>query len=508
MTRYAIRRILWAIPTLFGVSLVVFLLTTLMPEVPGPSRELMASAPDVALAEEDRIVARFLDLPRFVNESPRDVKVRAQECAAHVAAADALERVCALRLARMGGAALPHVLPNLEALPPAERGRVAVALAPIAERIGEMDTVSLREPAAATRYWTRFWEDHALDFTEPAVRRNVERLAQRDSRENEDEIALVDTFALPILMTSVETAKNHEAKGRLLRVAGRVTNQPAPAVGASALEVTVALRKWRAWWFVHSPEYTTYDGGARIAAALIDTRYARWTYGSVSGRLGLSTRDGQPVFEKLAARAPVTLAITLLSMLVAFAAAVPLGVVTAWRRGRVVDVGVAIILVGMYSIPSFWLAQLLSGVFDRTSAFGLAAPVLSLAAGSLALLSRHQRAALLDVLSQDYVRTAHAKGLGKTRVLFFHALRNAVVPTVALAGMQFPALFGGAFVMEEVFGIHGMGWETLRAIEAQDVAWLVASVLFAGSVTTLMLILGDLARALLDPRMREEEVAT
>ncbi|MBL8613923.1 MAG: ABC transporter permease [Myxococcales bacterium] len=507
MLRYALRRIFWAFPTLFGVSLVVFLLTTLMPEPPAPPVPVHNAA-EQALEQEERLEARFLDLPRFVNPNPRDVRVRANECVDQIAQDAPLARLCALRLQRLGGAALPHVLPRLEMLSPAERGRVAGALAPLGERVGIHDAAGLRDAAGATRLWARFWEDHALDFTEPAVRRNAQRLAQRESAENEAEIAIVDTFALPVLMATIETTPKADGRARLLRVAARITGRPGLAPGATAEDVDKAAGEWRAWWFVHQAKYTTYDGGTRIAAAVTDTRYARWTYGSVSGRLGLSTRDGKPVFEKLLSRAPVTLTITFLAMLVSLAAAVPLGVVTAWRRGRAVDVAAAVVLVVVYSLPSFWVAQIMSRLFDHTSWLGLAAPVLSLSIGSLALLSRQQRSALLDVLSQDYVRTAHAKGVSRVRVLFVHSLRNAIVPTLALAGMQFPSLFGGAFVVEEVFGIQGMGWETLRAIEAQDIAWLVAVVLFAGAITTLMLIVADLGRALLDPTLREGAVST
>jgi peptide/nickel transport system permease protein len=130
-------------------------------------------------------------------------------------------------------------------------------------------------------------------------------------------------------------------------------------------------------------------------------------------------------------------------------------------------------------------------------------PTLALIIGSLASLSRYQRASMLDVIRQDYVRTARAKGLSLWRILVVHALRNALMPTVTLAGLQLPALFGSAFIVEEVFGLPGLGYETLRAVEAHDSAWLTAMILLLAVVTTLGLIASDVAYGALDPRVRE-----
>jgi ABC-type dipeptide/oligopeptide/nickel transport system permease component len=112
---------------------------------------------------------------------------------------------------------------------------------------------------------------------------------------------------------------------------------------------------------------------------------------------------------------------------------------------------------------------------------------------------------MIEALGQDYIRAARAKGARTLRVVVVHALRNALVPTVTLAGVQFPALVGGAFVVEEVFQIQGIGWETLRAIEARDAAWIVAVTLLCAVVTTVCLVASDVAYGLLDPRVRESQ---
>jgi len=122
------------------------------------------------------------------------------------------------------------------------------------------------------------------------------------------------------------------------------------------------------------------------------------------------------------------------------------------------------------------------------------------------VMTQQQRASMIEALGEDYIRAARAKGARTMRIMVVHALRNALVPTVTLAGVQFPALVGAAFVVEEVFGIHGMGWETLRAIESRDAAWVVAVTLLCAVVTTACLVMSDVAHGLLDPRVREQQL--
>jgi peptide/nickel transport system permease protein len=129
--------------------------------------------------------------------------------------------------------------------------------------------------------------------------------------------------------------------------------------------------------------------------------------------------------------------------------------------------------------------------------------VISLSVASLATLSRWQRTAMLEVVRQDFVRTARAKGMLEWRVMVVHALRNALMPTVTVAGLQLPTLLGSAVVVEEVFGLHGMGFETMRAIEYHDVAWLMAVLIAMAIVTMLGLLASDIAYAILDPRVRD-----
>lgn len=505
MLRYALRKILWAIPTFFGVSLLIFLVTTLIPDplAEGPAPAAVAlrdpSALDAAL---ERRRTHFLDLPRFLNPRPMDVAAYAGEALDELVAGGRASALAAHRLVKLGGAALPYVLPKLDNLPPEARGRVAVALGPLAERMGFGDP-RLADPDRAALFWSRFWEDRALDFTEPSVRRAVHRLALHGTDLREAELLEVDTFALSEIIPAMKHTTDREALARLAAVASHVTERsvliPEDADPAFARR---AVADWDEWWYVHRTDYVRLEGAERATATLGETRYGKWVIRAISGELGVSTRDGEPIVTKLRERVPFTLAISGLAMLLSYALAVPIGVLSAWRRGLPVDQVLAVLLFAMYSLPTFWAAELLARTVPPGST-SLFLPTVALTFGALASLSRYQRASMLDVIRQDYIRTARAKGLSLIRVLVVHALRNALMPTVTLAGLQLPALFGSAFIVEEVFGLPGLGYETLRAVEAHDAPWLTATILLLTVITTLGLIASDMAYGALDPRVRE-----
>lgn len=501
MLRYALRRVLWAIPTLLATSLALFLVTTLAPD---PATRGDGGAP----VDEARR-ARFLDLPRLFNTDPQDVRSRVAAAVAHVASGDAWHEEGARELDRLGGAALPYVLPTLEALPPDERGRVAVALAPVAQRMGLRDAQSLSRPDAAVLFWTHFWDDRALDFTRTGVERAVQRLVEHGSDLRESDLVALDTYALPELVAAMSTTTDGVALERLTRLANHAAGRgPVLRPDASPARVRRAVADWKEWWFVHATDFVALDGPERAVAMVTETRYGKWLRRAASGELGVSAIDGEPIADKLRARAPVTLTVCALAMLASWALAVPIGALGAWWHGRRFDLASSAVLFVLYATPTFTIAEALRRTTAGHAVAGarMALAVAALAAGSLATLSRWQRAAMLDVVGQDFVRTAHAKGLPAWRVALVHALRNALMPTVTLAGMHLPVLLGGAFVVEEVFGLHGVGFETLRAIEGHDTAWLMAVILACAVAVTAGLVASDLLYGVLDPRVREELV--
>jgi ABC-type dipeptide/oligopeptide/nickel transport system permease component len=507
MLRFTLRRVLWSIPTLIATSLVLFFVTTLAPDPAAPSspEEARMPAADVRVDEARR--SRFLDLPRFVNSDPRDVRSRAREAVDHLAADDARRDLAARALRILGGAALPYVLPQLEALSPEVRGRVAVALAPLAERMGLSSSEDLDQAASAALFWTRFWDDRALDFTRTAVDRAVARLVEHGSDLREEDLAKLDTFALPAVVGAMRTTRDPLAMARLTRIARRASERgTALEENATPDEMRHAAADWQEWWFVHETDFVPIDGANRAVAVVTETRYGKWLRRAVTGELGVSAQDGEPIAGKLRARAPVTLWVCSIAMMLSWGLAIPIGAYGAWRQRRPFDLVSSAAMFVLYSMPTFALSELLRRAAGPTAAGPGRATlaIVALAAGSLATSSRWQRTAMLDVARQDYVRTARAKGLADWRVAVVHALRNALMPTVTLAGLHLPALVGGAFVIEEIFGLPGVGYETMRAIEAHDTAWLMAVVLATAVAVTFGLLASDLAYGALDPRVREE----
>lgn len=503
MLRYALRRMLWSVPALLATSFILFFVTTLAPE---PVRSLDDATESVATERARR--AAFLDLPRFINVDPVDVRVRAAQALSHVAEDDVLHEKAAAELVRLGGAALPYVLPELEALAPDARRRVAVALAPVADRMGLSHSRDLTVPDRAALFWTQLWDDRALDFTRAVVDRAVTRLVEHVSAPREDDLRALDTFALPALLRAMRTTRDGVTLARLTQIAEHVAERgPTLDPGATPDEARRVVANWREWWFVYGTDFSALDGAERTIAVVTDTRYGKWLRRIANGELGVSVSDGEPIADKLRARAPVTLLLCGVALLVSLSLAVPIGVFGAWRRGGAFDVTTSVILFALYAIPTFVVAEVLSriagGRGPAPEAWRLTLAVAALAAGSIATLSRWQRIAILDVLSRDFIRTARAKGASGRRVLVVHALRNALGPVITIAGLHLPALLSGAFVVEDVFGLPGLGFETLRAIEAHDAPWLFAVLLPTTIAVTFGLVASDVAYAALDPRTRE-----
>lgn len=260
-------------------------------------------------------------------------------------------------------------------------------------------------------------------------------------------------------------------------------------------------------------------------------------------RLDFGTRwqDGRPIVDVLREALPITLALTGSALFLAYLLAVPLGAYAAMRRDRPLARVLTVITFALYSLPSFWVGTLLltllgSGRFlscqwltdlPNQGCFPVQGwhsfrgfeqlsrgrqlldvlwhgilPVATLTYPTLALLSRHMRAGLLETLRLDYVRTAYAKGLSPRAVLFGHALRGSLLPLVTLLGLSLPQLIGGSVIVESVFGIRGMGLLALEAIRMPDYPMVITLVTLTAVMTLIGSLLADVLYAVLDPRIR------
>ena len=244
----------------------------------------------------------------------------------------------------------------------------------------------------------------------------------------------------------------------------------------------------------------------------LPVQYLTFLARAVRGDLGESFKYRTNSLELVVRRLPNTILLAVASVTLALAVAIPMGVAAGTRRRSLVDHVATGISMVMISTPSFWLGILLILLFadwlrvlpasGAGSVRHLAMPATALGASSLGLITRLVRATMADALRQRYITTAHAKGLSRARVHYHHALRNCLVPTVTVVGLQFGALLGGAVVIETVFAWPGVGWLLIQAINARDLPLIRSAVLVVATFFVLINLAVDLLYGVLDPRIR------
>lgn len=243
-------------------------------------------------------------------------------------------------------------------------------------------------------------------------------------------------------------------------------------------------------------------------------QYGRFVWKALHGDLGVSIRGQRPVMQDILERFPNTLELTVSAMALAVVGGVTIGIVAATARNRWVDTGAMITALVGLSVPSFWLAILLILVFgislkwvSVTGGEGfkdLILPSVTLALAPGAVLARLTRSSLLEVMREDYVRTARSKGLAERAVILEHVLRNALIPVVTVIGLQAAGLLGGAVFIESVFARPGLGRYAISAIAARDYPQVQGVVLFAATVYVLINLAVDVLYGYIDPRIRYE----
>ena len=259
----------------------------------------------------------------------------------------------------------------------------------------------------------------------------------------------------------------------------------------------------------------------------VHKQYITWLTKFVTLDFGDAFADGRKVKDKILERLPITLTINLLSLGLVLLIAIPIGIMSATHQYSILDRFTTIFVFVGYSMPSFWLALLLiyllgvqwgalpiSGIqsLDVTGLTGwgrlmdraehLILPVFVSAFGGLAGFSRYMRNNMLEVMRQDYIRTARAKGLSENKVVYKHALRNALMPVITILGLSLPGIIGGSVIMETVFGIPGMGQLLYQAVFSRDYNLAMGILVPAAVLTMLGNFLADIGYALADPRVR------
>jgi len=262
----------------------------------------------------------------------------------------------------------------------------------------------------------------------------------------------------------------------------------------------------------------------------LHVQYLNWLKKIVRFDFGRSFVDNRPVIDKILERLPITILINVLAMLVIFIFSIPIGIKSAVTRGSLFDRTTTIFVFVGFAMPSFWLALILmsffgvrlgilpvSGImsldFENFTLFHklidimrhLLLPVIVAGFGGLAGVSRYMRQSMLNVISQDYVRTARAKGLSEKIVIYKHALKNALLPIITILGLSIPGLISGSVILETIFSIPGMGRLMVESVFTRDFNTIMAGLVISALLTLAGNLIADITYAYIDPRIRYKQ---
>jgi len=243
-------------------------------------------------------------------------------------------------------------------------------------------------------------------------------------------------------------------------------------------------------------------------------RYLNYMKDAVQGDFGVSYRSKVPVFNELFARFPSTLKLAFGATVIMVIVGLPIGIISAVKQYSIIDNISLFSAFLLTSMPAFWLGLMLILVFSLKLGWlpatgvdtwvNFLLPCITLAAALLASLIRMTRSSMLEVIRQDYIRTAKAKGAGENRIIMKHSLRNALLPIITIIGMNFASMLGGTMIIESVFAMPGLGTMTITAIRMKDTPLVIASVAFVAIAISLMNLVVDILYTYIDPRLRTQ----
>lgn len=480
MLKEALRRLLWLGPMLIVVTIPTFWAL---------SRFTQDAAQTAA------------SLPLFFNGKPSGGKERALAALARVAASGTGDQDAARQLVELGGAALPHVLPQFDALSPDARRRVALALVPVAKRMGVGQQSDFESPESAILFFSRYWEEHSIDFRPAVVRRAVRRFAEHPSALRRAEVVELDSFALPDLidaMRPLKTAADVVRARHVCDVAAHVGSRAWRIPQGASIELARSVvSSWEDHWLEHRGDYVAFTGTSRLAATFRETRYGHWVERTVRGGFG-TLKDGREVLAAFRERGPTTLWLLLVALLVGYPAAAIAGSFAGTRKGRLgaeIIFGLVCCLAGTTTVGvAVWLSASLPAALAKLGA------AIAMTSGTFALACLPFRDVVNDLAERPWLRTERAIGASGFRI----ALRNARYTGarfLALAFSDFPGILTAAFVVERAFSLRGVGELTISAVRTGDLAWLMSLALLGTLAAGLAQIASDIALSLCDPRV-------
>lgn len=562
MIQYIVKRLLLMVVTLFGIIVITFVLTRLAPGEPGGLQQNAAQQEGVSyddLIEQNRRNLG-LDRPMLLNLRFEDRDyVAAQSARDFIRRPLFWQRDARNRLRLSSTIALDPALEILAQLVEEPRGvdhffeptdnpdRQIDAVDALARLLELMPSIAQHRPAnwAELRlapageqlaFWVAWRDENAGRWVEANVAAAVEDYLAGTGELGD--VLVRGGYAVPYLMDALNSGDPE--------LSARANSALTGLTGINYLlrpdnwleEKENVLRRWNSFYSRERVRYSQFGPVRHAWNIAANTQFGVWMRQVLHFDFGDSFKHQRSVNQLLLERIPVSVILAGLSILFSYLLAIPLGIYSAVKRDSLGDRGVTLTLFILYSLPSFWVAQMcllaltggpspIPGVewpdlfplrglnsegYDwRGEGVGvgdivnllwhLVLPVACLTYGSLAYLSRQMRSAMLETLGQDYIRTAQAKGLDPRVVIFRHALRNSLIPIITLSAGLLPTLISGSIVVESIFTIPGMGLLSFEAILNRDYPVINAILFFSAALTLVGILLADLSYALVDPRI-------
>jgi len=539
MFQYIVKRLALMVVTLFGITIITFCVTRLAPGDPAALKVQAAMGTgggktqqlSEAIIEENRRILG-LDKPILVNFKPRGRSENVRRMIAELSSSQEYVRERARsQLVALRSAALAGVIEALDqATTPALRQQLLDLLPTLGVASLPADYASFSE-GKRVEWWKNRWRENQATYTTENAQRVVETYLANPSEEAFRRVSAVGACAVPFLIPHLKSHDRPTADRTTALLTEIVARSWSNLNETSEETRQRNLYRWRQWWKYHQSEYVEYTGAAHFFRVFTDTQYGVWFRKVLTMNFDESYVHHRPVLQIILERLPISLQLSLISIFLSYLISVPLGIFSATHQFKLSDKVVTTILFILYSLPSFWAADMLilfttgggflnlfptQGLHSPGAAnlpFGqwlidwlwhLVLPITCLTYADLAFLSRQSRVAMLETVRQDFIRTARAKGLSQRAVIFKHALRNSMIPILTLMASLLPELLGGSLIIETIFGIQGMGKLTIDSIMSRDYAVINAVAFFSALLTLLGILLSDLSYALVDPRIRYE----
>lgn len=534
MARYILKRILFMLLTLFGIAAITFAITRIAPGDPATLKlqESMTSPKSQPITqrmiEENRKLYGF-DKPLFFNVQPKGKKHALKKLMAdYLAETEPYYEEQKLRQIRFLSALMLEEIFVLLKNPEAPEAKKAPFRPFVVSALG-LNEVQAQEPLEK---WEEYYRLLKERFDEKFLRNSLSQWLEQGQDFRKKELLFAKAAAIAPIMERVLT-RNPKKLPELVEILSSLTEKPwdytekMPEPEKNDLFYAISQ-----FWQQEREFFYEYGFLEKLGRVFSDTQFGLWMGKVLFLDFDISYAHKRPVMELIKERLPVTLQLNLISIVLIYLLALYSGIYASTIHNTKKEKALSLFLFVLYSLPSFWIANLLilfltGGDFlnlfpsqylhspdaESYSSFKyfldwlwhLVLPVFTLTYGGLAYLSRQMKVSMLEALNQDYIRTARAKGLTEKRVVYRHALRNALIPIITLLGGLLPSLLGGSIIVEEIFTINGMGKLSFEAIMNRDYPVINAIAFLSAFLTLAGILISDLLYAVVDPRIKLEK---